>query len=503
MEKLLKHKYEITLFIVDAVGMILELCASRVLSPYFGSSNMVWTCVIAIILLSSSLGHFFGGKIADSPEPKKNLSILLVGASAFIMCIPLIADFVISSITNSIGSSRLGAIIATSIIFLCPSILLGAISPIVLKLNLNDLENAGKTAGRISAFSTLGGILGTVLGGFFLIPNFGTMNIIFLLAIIVVVARVISVWDLKDKLNIISLIVLLGSILGIIIYTNINNVSKEKVLNGEIGVNASFDTEYGRVLLYNIQSESDVARVCNINGGLETICFFDDEKKYLPFSEYARLYEKMFDINSNIKATLMIGGAGYSFPKRLISSRPNCTMDVVEIDNKITDIAYEYFSLKDLEEEFNLKENKRLNIIADDGRMYLNNNSKKYDAILNDAFSGEEPAKTLTTIEAVKRIKDSLNENGVYLTNVVSSISGKHSRFLYAEGNTIKQVFKHVYYIPVWYDDERNYDGVRNIMLIACDKKIDGINELLFDDKELVLTDDFCPIENMTYYREM
>ena len=52
-----KYRYEIVIFIVNAVGMILELVASRVLSPYFGSSNIVWTSVIGIILLSSSIGN--------------------------------------------------------------------------------------------------------------------------------------------------------------------------------------------------------------------------------------------------------------------------------------------------------------------------------------------------------------------------------------------------------------------------------------------------------------
>ena len=75
-------------------------------------------------------------------------------------------------------------------------------------------------------------------------------------------------------------------------------------------------------------------------------------------------------------------------------------------------------------------------------------NTKKYDAILNDAFSGSSPAKTLTTVEAVRKIKESLNVNGVYLTNVISALEGENSKFLRAEVNTIKQVFKNVYIVP-------------------------------------------------------
>ena len=68
---ILNYRYEIIIFVVDAICMILELIASRLLSPYFGSSNIVWTSVIGIILLSSSLGNYIGGKIADRENKEK------------------------------------------------------------------------------------------------------------------------------------------------------------------------------------------------------------------------------------------------------------------------------------------------------------------------------------------------------------------------------------------------------------------------------------------------
>ena len=66
-----KYKFEIIIFIVNAVYMILELIASRILSPYFGSSSIVWTSVIGIIMLSSSIGNYIGGIIADNLESRK------------------------------------------------------------------------------------------------------------------------------------------------------------------------------------------------------------------------------------------------------------------------------------------------------------------------------------------------------------------------------------------------------------------------------------------------
>ena len=91
-----KFRYEIIIFIINAVSMILELVASRVLSPYFGNSNIVWTSVIGIILLSSSIGNYLGGKIADKENLNNNLKIILVLSAFLILIIPFIEKDIIS-----------------------------------------------------------------------------------------------------------------------------------------------------------------------------------------------------------------------------------------------------------------------------------------------------------------------------------------------------------------------------------------------------------------------
>ena len=132
-------------------------------------------------------------------------------------------------------------------------------------------------------------------------------------------------------------------------------------------------------------------------------------------------------------------------------------------------------------------------------RTYLNKNTKKYDAILNDAFAGESPAATLTTIEAAQKIYSSLTENGLYLSNVISSITGKDSKFIKAEVNTLKHVFKNVYVVPC--NDLYNYELVQNNMVIATDGILE-INEnklykININEDDIVLTDNYCPIDSL------
>ena len=164
MIRYLKEKrFEFIIFNVNAVAMILELVASRILSPYFGNSNIVWTSIIGIILLSGSIGNYLGGKIADRDDIEQNLKIDLVLAAFFIFLIPLFQKDFLEYLQENITNIKIGAILATVSLFLIPSILLGIITPIILKLKLNSIENAGQTSGNLYAISTLGGIIGSSL----------------------------------------------------------------------------------------------------------------------------------------------------------------------------------------------------------------------------------------------------------------------------------------------------------------------------------------------------
>ena len=458
-----KYRFEIIIFIVDAICMILELVASRLLSPYFGNSNVIWTSVIGIILLSSSIGNYLGGKIADSKNKELSLKTILTSTSIYVILIPLIQKYILNTIVNYVDSIKLGAILATLLLFFFPSLCMGIVTPIIIRLKINDLENAGKSTGKINAIATLGGIIGTFLGGFVLIPELGSTNTLFILTIFLAISIQLVDFKIKQKTTIGVVIIIILSFILMNIYQNYNSKVGEEVLAYKTDDIVSYDTQYGRVWISNRQYKNQDVRILKIDEGFESATFFDDKK----------------------------------YPKYYISHYPDRKMDVVEIDGKITEIAKKYFYLDDLIKDYNINENHRLNLITEDGRTYLNRCEKKYDAILNDAFSGENPAKTLTTLENIKNIKKSLNENGLYLTNIISSLDGSNSKFIKAEVNTLNQVFKNVYAIPCQNLD--NSKDVQNIMVIATDDSIkyDNTYDLKIDKNEIIITDDFCPIDKL------
>ena len=491
-----KYRFEIIIFIVDAICMILELVASRLLSPYFGNSNVIWTSVIGIILLSSSIGNYLGGKIADSKNKELSLKTILTSTSIYVILIPLIQKYILNTIVNYVDSIKLGAILATLLLFFFPSLCMGIVTPIIIRLKINDLENAGKSTGKINAIATLGGIIGTFLGGFVLIPELGSTNTLFILTIFLAISIQLVDFKIKQKTTIGVVIIIILSFILMNIYQNYNSKVGEEVLAYKTDDIVSYDTQYGRVWISNRQYKNQDVRILKIDEGFESATFFDDKKYDLVF-EYTKYYDLMFKSKNEIDDVLLIGGAGYSYPKYYISHYPDRKMDVVEIDGKITEIAKKYFYLDDLIKDYNINENHRLNLITEDGRTYLNRCEKKYDAILNDAFSGENPAKTLTTLENIKNIKKSLNENGLYLTNIISSLDGSNSKFIKAEVNTLNQVFKNVYAIPCQNLD--NSKDVQNIMVIATDDSIkyDNTYDLKIDKNEIIITDDFCPIDKL------
>ena len=183
-------------------------------------------------------------------------------------------------------------------------------------------------------------------------------------------------------------------------------------------------------------------------------------------------------------------------------------MTVVEIDPEVTKTARLYFNLKD---------DQRLTIINEDARIFINNNLEKYDAIYGDAFASYFSIPfQLTTKEAIQKIYNGLNDNGIFALNLISSLEGKKSQFFKAEYKTVSQIFPQVYIFPAQFYNPDDAAKTQNIVLIATKNPIrltkeELINKANADQKTLldqywqqpmsidssvkILTDDFAPVD--------
>ncbi|RLD51264.1 MAG: hypothetical protein DRJ05_18610 [Bacteroidetes bacterium] len=178
-----KFFLEIIVFICGAVVMAFEIVGSRMLGPYVGTSTFVWTGIIGVILLCLSLGYYYGGKIADKRPDFKILALVIFIAGIFIAVSTLIKDGLLISLLEVFDDVKLVSLLASFILFSIPSVLLGMVSPYAVRLKIKSLSKSGSAVGNLYAISTLGSITGTFLAGFYLIPSYGVIFILNLLAL--------------------------------------------------------------------------------------------------------------------------------------------------------------------------------------------------------------------------------------------------------------------------------------------------------------------------------
>lgn len=486
--KLNKYILEITVFICGAVVMVFELVGSRVLGPYLGASTFVWTSLIGVILGSLSLGYYIGGKMADKKANLTTLSLIILLAALGIFLTIISKNILLGFLQIYISNIKTSSVLASIILFFPTSFLMGIVSPYTVKLKIASLNTSGSTVGNLYALSTIGSITGTFLAGFYLIPTFGTNKLLIILSVILIANSILL--SLKH-LTKIKLSILLVFIISWII---IGGLQTAFAKNGFTDT----DTEYNRVWIfpYLDHATNKPTRIMRINDESSSAMFLDDDNLVFEYTKYYRLASHF---NPNFKSTLMIGGGAYSYPKYYIKNFPSSTIDVVEIDPKLTDLAKSYFRLTD---------NPNLKIYNEDGRTYLNKNTKKYDVIFCDAFKSKYPPYQLSTKEAMQKEFDALNDNGIVILNIISAVEGNKGKLLRAIYTTYKSIFPQVYILPV--TTPENGNEVQNIIIIALKSK--DVPKFNSSDSELnqylqhiwkkeidtdmpIITDDYAPVD--------
>ena len=170
-------------FVAGAASLAIEFGASRLLAADFGDSLFVWASLIGLILLYLTIGYYVGGLVADRfPRPALLYTLTLL-AALLIALVPLIARPVLNWSLFTFAPLSLGifygSLMAVLLLFALPTILLGCVSPLAIRLRVKQVGTAGRTVGYLYAISTLGSIVGTFVPVLWLLPTIGT-NLTFL-----------------------------------------------------------------------------------------------------------------------------------------------------------------------------------------------------------------------------------------------------------------------------------------------------------------------------------
>lgn len=485
---------ELVVFTSGALVMIYEIIGSRLLAPHIGTSTYIWTSLIGVILGSLSLGYWLGGKLADRNPNLQFLAGIMFLAGGILSLTVLFQNIVLEIIAQTPLRLEFKAILAALILFAPASVLFGFVTPYAVRLKMSSVDTAGKTVGRLYALSTVGSIFGTFLAGFVLLPFVGSVRSLYLITGILFALSLLIAPFKTSLTNIFAVILFPSAILLSEVYGYSLFRSYEM---------SDFDTQYNRLRIYRAEDDSTkkpIRVLATDPLSAQSAMFLDDDELALNYTKY---YHLLRHFNPNFEKTLIIGGAAYSFPKSYLKTYPGKTIDVVEIDPKMTELARQFFRLED---------NPNLQIFHEDGRVFLNQNQTKYDVILIDAFTSLYSVPfQLTTLEAVKEIERSLNENGIVIVNLISAFEGDGAKFLQSEVKTYKNYFPNVY---LFKPNNKAENLAQNAILVATksdnfsfDSPDEKISDLLKNhyDKSLdlnlpILTDDLAPVE---YYNSL
>ncbi|MCX8021746.1 MAG: fused MFS/spermidine synthase [Syntrophorhabdaceae bacterium] len=491
-------------FIASFCTLVIEMVAGRILAPFVGVSIYTWTSIIGVILAGISIGAYIGGKLVDRFPYRKTLGwlLLLSGISALTI-IPL---------TNLVAGYRfplslmMRIFLVTSIIFFVPGCILGTISPVVVRLTLKNLDNAGNVIGKIYAFSTLGAIIGTFVTGFFLISWMGTRSIILTMGVILIVAAVLSGSLFRTKkVSAIFLILAFPSIFGIQHFFY-------KVPLKE-GVFLYKESDYYTIkLTKTVSYDEKTPLIAMVLDNLihSYVCL---ENPYHIEYEYERIYADVLKWKlkkDDAFKSLTIGGGGYTFPRYMEVYYPNSKIDVVEIDPEVTRIVYSHLGLP---------KNTRIRTFNEDGRWYVMNCKEKYDVIFTDAYNDLSIPYHLTTKEFMMQLKRIMTPDGILMSNIIDNF--QRSPFLSSYIRTLREVFgeKNVYLISVSPDFENT--KISTFIVLAGNGGIDIkdftehirehlkenatsavvpdelMDELLNKRYSIIITDDYAPVDNL------
>lgn len=485
----------LTEFFAGMAVMAVELGASRLLAPYFSSSQIVWTIIIGTIMIAMALGNIYGGRSADkNPNPDK-LYLRLIIAAVWIAAIPVVGKYIIVGIsgllilTVSNNFLIIAAFIACMVIFVYPLFLLGTVTPSLVKYTVKSLDDSGKTVGTLGAFNTIGSIIGTFLPTFITIPAVGTSVTFLIFSGILLLLGLIYFVSKRIKP--------VGCIVALILF----------VLCGIFGNSSSFafwegNLTYEGESIYNYlqvkEDEKSVTLSTNVLFGVQSIMKKDDSLTGM-YYDYAMAAPVMAGISESDSANVLILGMGTgTYARQCMKYFNKLNIEGVEIDDKITDLASKYFDLP-----------QNVDVTTYDGRAYLQATNKKYDVIMVDAYQDITIPFQMSTVEFFTMVRDHLNDNGVMVVNMNmrSDAKGNINEYL---SDTISSVFTNVCYADVESSTNRElFASKNNNSLTALNnastelkdeklrKLIAVINEKICSYKSgtLLLTDDKAGVE--------
>lgn len=484
----------LTEFFAGMSVMAVELGASRLLAPYFSSSQIVWTIIIVTIMIAMALGNLYGGRSADkSPDPDKLYGRMLI-AAVWIAAIPFLGKLVILLISAllivTVNTNFLiwAAFLSCMIVFVYPLFLLGTVTPSLVKFSVSSLDDSGKTVGTLGAANTIGSIIGTFVPTFVSIPAVGTAaTFVIFSGILLLLGIVYFLSERRGTVKVIVSAVLFAAasaaafLLGFAFWDQTLTLEDESVYN----------------YLQVREDDSKVALSTNVLFGVQSVYIKNDTLTGM-YYDYALAAPLMLEDPQAPHHMLILGMGTGTYATQCRRYFDFFEIEGVEIDEKITALAHQYFAL-----------DPEIPVATYDGRAYLAGTDRKYDVIMVDAYQDITIPFQMSTEEFFRMVRSHLTEDGIMIVNM-NMTSERENGINACLQDTISSVFDSVYTVNVARSTnrelfasqnpeiaarfEQNAAAVSDPDLASMMKRVE-IGLQRYEAGNLILTDDKAPVE--------
>ncbi|HEU5424490.1 MAG TPA: fused MFS/spermidine synthase, partial [Nitrolancea sp.] len=493
----------LVVFIGGTSSIAIEIAASRLLGPYFGTSTFIWANLIGMTLLYLSVGYYVGGRIADRwPSPRLLLAITAVAGIGTGLIPPLSRPILERSLTAfanlSVGAFY-GSLVGVILLFAIPVTLLGFVSPFAIRLRMRRVASAGNTAGSLYALSTVGSILGSFLPVLLLIPTVGTHWTFYIFALALLVTAALGLLLLR-AFWFGGLVSVAAAVL--LVYASFAN-------HGVVR-----PSEWG-TLVHEEESQYNYIQVEKQNGTY-LLVLNDGHAVHSIYDPTATFYNGYWDdfglapffnggeTPGDVKSAALIGLAAGTVVKQLNRSFGPIPIDGVEIDPDIVKLGRQYFDMNE----------PNLDVYVQDGRYFLETSDRRYDLIGIDAYQQPYIPFHLVTREYFQEVSDHLSDNGVVVLN--AGRTETDFRLVNVIAATMKSVFPNVYIFDDNYytnsvvvatkspsniaNFARNIQQLQPGFLKTVGERVlqtGNVREWTQQDPALVFTDDKAPVERI------
>jgi spermidine synthase len=424
--------------VAGAAVLAIELLGTRVLGPYYGVSLYLWSALITVTLLSLSLGYYLGGRWADHGATLRRLALLLIAAGFWLFLVP-VAKKPLLLLLHPLGL-RSAVLLGALLLFAPCLILLGMVTPYALKLQARQLDKLGRTAGSLSALSTLASVIAALLTGYWLIPAMGVNRLTMAIAAMLILSALLALILQRKGIGADSL-----GALGVLLLLILGLKAFQPALPP--GLLFAGQSPYGEIQVI----DRNDTRFLLIDGAIHTAVYPPAFETGMPYVAALDLVRFFFDRTGTM---LLVGLGGGSLAKNWAAQE--WAVEAIEIDPVVADMASRYFGLEPHESTVHIT----------DGRRFLLRTEKRYETIILDAFGSSSIPFHLTTIEVFGLLRSRLTKDGVLAINV--ECVGWQDPLVQSLALTLRREFEQVLALPC----SEPPDAVGNVLLLAANRAL-------------------------------